>query len=787
MDSAKQGQRRRNPWYMLPAPGLHNPGRHVPRYQHHSSLQSWLTVGPSSSPSLAPALLAPASFATYRPRPCPKACGTFTLGWHSGLGPFIFLNACSEGIVVLIKKLGRLIQSPPPNSSLVKTPRRRLCDSLYFSLGLFGYQSHLVPKDKTLNLAIQSTSLWSQAQPSQGSPDSAATDSTGGTPNSPRTPLTPSWSSHQFSLQKPSITQGNKPPSLTEAGEGQCAGPRGQVCTGDLAPMSQTGPTSRHASRRSSRSPVGDDQVSPSSTRYGPLGNRDLPQDLTGVPYTNGDNRIQQVPARTIGVHTILNPLEPQLLGSGGGAVPFTARPSDPEMQASAPGSTPGSFPANRLFPAGQTASISLPGTPVGPMTPLGGTSSERNSPTMAFPFPAMHHPRRKPSLTQSPRAMSISQGQPVTREPPSLPSVSPAKRPYENESPEEVRSQFPGLHHLPGMPTGPPSAMSTPGRSLSQPAILSPGAQAPPNTLTPSNAPSRLQQHSMPPQTSYPPNVQPSRPFPTAGPPSDGSSPWSETIRRHGMGGPLFGVEGQQAFMTLPGSDTPIPVQVDYSQASKKADEKRQRNAVASTRHRRKKKIMQEENTKQLQELRDERRMMEIQIEEVKQQRDFYREDRNRLRDIVAQTPSISSLAVGPQSPTFQTSSSYADSSSLQGYGGDPSTGERPAQRRRTDDRPEFSIPSYGSPASVHPGASPGGLPPMQGPGYGAPSRPSSAASSTGGERLPPLRAMEGRPPPGPGQGQVQEQDLRTGQWVSAQPRMPETGWATRDTHRRL
>lgn len=58
-----------------------------------------------------------------------------------------------------------------------------------------------------------------------------------------------------------------------------------------------------------------------------------------------------------------------------------------------------------------------------------------------------------------------------------------------------------------------------------------------------------------------------------------------------------MAGAEGQQAFMALPGCDTPIPVQVDYSQASKKADEKRQRDAKASTRHRRKKKTMQEEN----------------------------------------------------------------------------------------------------------------------------------------------------------------------------------------------
>ncbi|KAF7536683.1 hypothetical protein G7Z17_g13009 [Cylindrodendrum hubeiense] len=291
--------------------------------------------------------------------------------------------------------------------------------------------------------------------------------------------------------------------------------------------------------------------------------------------------------------------------------------------------------------------------------------------------------------------------------------------------------------------------------------------------------------------QGQFPPGMPPGRSFSTAGPTNEGNPPWSEMIRRHGMGGAMVGAEGQQAFMTLPGSDTPIPVQVDYSQASKKADEKRQRNAVASTRHRRKKKIMQEENTKQLQELRDERRALEVKLEELIHQRDFYRDDRNRLRDIVSQTSGISHMAAGPSSPASARSSSYAERSPLmsashismqsQGYQGDPSSGERPTQRRRTDDRPEFSMPIYSTPGGVHPGASPGALPPMQAPSYGVPSRPTSAASSTGGERLPPLRSMEGPPPPTAGPTHVQEQDPRTGQWVSVQPRPQETGWATR------
>jgi hypothetical protein len=241
-------------------------------------------------------------------------------------------------------------------------------------------------------------------------------------------------------------------------------------------------------------------------------------------------------------------------------------------------------------------------------------------------------------------------------------------------------------------------------------------------------------------------------------------------------MGGSLFGVEGQQALLALPGSEAPIPVHVDFSQASKKADEKRQRNAVASTRHRRKKKIMQEENSKQLQELRDERRLMKIRIEELIQERDFYRKDRNRLQDIVAQTPSISGHAAGPPSPTISTSNSYAETGSLasgpsvsMGYGGDALSNERPAQRSRTDDHPEYSLPHTDIP-SVH-------SMPMQ--DYGA----LRGLFSESGERLPPLRAMEGRPPE-PG---VQEQDPRTGQWIPLQPRGPETGWGTMDTRRKL
>ncbi|KAF4496705.1 hypothetical protein FAGAP_7129 [Fusarium agapanthi] len=374
----------------------------------------------------------------------------------------------------------------------------------------------------------------------------------------------------------------------------------------------------------------------------------------------------EQVPQKPFGVHNILNPMEPRLLVSGGnGHFAPAARPSESVTPGQAIGSISGPCAGSRAFPPAQPVSISLPGMPLGPMTPIGGPSPGRNSPT-AFPFPAVNSATPRASPTQHPRAISVSHV--PSRESDgrqSLHGFSPAKRPLGDITPEDTRPQYPHLHPLTGAPTGPPSAMSDHGRLHSQP-LASPGTQAPLSTFTSSHASGRTQPPLVYSQTSYSPNMQAGQPFPSLGPPSESASPWSETLRGHWMGCSLFGVEGQQAMLALPGSEAPIPVNIDFSQASKKADDKRQRNAVASTRHRRKKKITQEENSKQLQELRDERRLMEIRIGELIQQRDFYREDRNRLRDIIAQTPSISGLAAGPPSPTIPISNSYAETGSL-------------------------------------------------------------------------------------------------------------------------
>lgn len=547
--------------------------------------------------------------------------------------------------------------------------------------------------------------------------------------------------------------------------------------------MSQSGSATIPQSRRRSKSPAGaNDQPSLSTALSAQAGGHDGRPGLAGLSHINGDRRFQQYPPRNLGVHNILNPSEPQHSGQEGSHAPSTARPHEPEL--TTPGSTPGSYPPSRPFFPGHNASASLPGTPIpgSMMTPMAGSASGRNSPTTGYPFPASANPRRILS-PRPPRATSMSHSGPLgsldTRQPPFAATASPIKRPLEMEGAEDRRPYIPGLHHHSGVapsPHGPPHQAPAPVRSLSQPIARSPG-------MSPNLPLSTTPIHPQPTQVPFQPEASPARSFSTTGSTSEGAAPWSEMIRRHGMGAALVGGDGQQAYMTLPGSDTPIPVQVDYSQASKKADEKRQRNAVASTRHRRKKKIMQEESAKQLQDLTDKQQEMAAQLDQMASALEFYRRDRNRLRDVVARNPSMSEHANCPPSPTYPIIRPLGDRSPShrnvhiatpsQGYASETSSVERPAQRRRTDERPEFSMPVYEPPSG---GPSTPTLPPMHGQVYGVPPRPLSAASSGAGDRLPPLRAMDGPPP----SGQPHEQDPRTGQWIPVQPRQHETGWAT-------
>ncbi|KAF9872658.1 hypothetical protein CkaCkLH20_09837 [Colletotrichum karsti] len=555
--------------------------------------------------------------------------------------------------------------------------------------------------------------------------------------------------------------------SSTDQG-GQCPGPQGQERVGDQVSMSQRGPapTSRPPSQSPPRAPF---------QQYPPPGR---PQDVAArEPY----------PPRSLGIRGLINPSEAQ--SEGRPSETPQPRPIDPQSspygmpprQYGTPGDRPFSFPG----PLG-----SQPVTPAGhpATTPLGLTPSE-SSPKGGFPFPAMSRQALSPRET---RAASVGQAAikgPESQQTPFLPPAAPrAKRPYQaDDAPHESVRPAPGLPFSGPPSLGPPSTMApmtTPPRAMSQPMIgqVPPPdrPQLPPMPRDPRAPEYQVQQGMVPPGPGYSQQVSP--PGPVWSAPGSGTALYqslrSESAKAVMEGGIMFRI----------GGDSGMVVPVDVHQASKQADEKRQRNAGASARFRQRKKERDQEQIASMQKLEQRNRELESRMRDLAQERDFYRDERNRLREVVLRTP-LSEMANGPPSPTSSRSGgSMAETSPMtqapilpphhqqQGYASSESSVERPTRRRRTDSAPtpEFSVPSYGTPVPQ-----PGNLPPMQAGAYGMMQRPPS--TTPGGERLPPLRAMEG-PFGGPGPDLGGMVTTPGGPMYPSYTRVPhETGFASR------
>lgn len=483
---------------------------------------------------------------------------------------------------------------------------------------------------------------------------------------------------------------------------------------------------------------------------------------------------------KPIGMYSILNPAAPRQMPSIDGRLsPTSRRPSGSD----ATGSMLGQSHINRSLAQIVHTSASLPGTPNAKIEAVHGKPpfSERNSPTTGYPFPKMDNPTR-PQSSQQLRPLSYQEK--TSRDfascgPPLQPPKTGSKRPHESsETGPDLRQYTTGEHHAHRIGTPPIQVLQSPEQQEGSSRV---GDEPGSRSGTRSGLEAYQQAVKVANQSGE-----------TSSPEKSHTKPWVDSTTQPSSG-TLFAREPHQAFIQLPGGAGPIPIQVDYSQASKKADEKRQRNAKASTRHRRKKKNMQEENVRQLQDLKDERQQMMYHIEELSRHCDFYKTERNRLRNIVTQTPGLSHHAAGPVSPRpLPNILSYIEDSPEimvghiqtppQGYASETPSLERPAQRRRTDGHAEYQQPQphMGGPAP---------LPPLQGP----PPRPHSAAPpvpgpgagpGSTGKLLPPLRAIDtSMPYGGPGMprpGGHHEQDPATGHWRPAQPRPYETGWAT-------
>ncbi|GKT47907.1 uncharacterized protein ColSpa_08088 [Colletotrichum spaethianum] len=524
--------------------------------------------------------------------------------------------------------------------------------------------------------------------------------------------------------------------------------------------MSQRGPAPHTTTQAPTQSPP----RAPFSSQRSPQA-RDSPGSQDAVTTPAASERHLYGP-RSLGIKGLIN--EAQSEGSAG----ESSQPRGSDAQTSPFGMPPRQYgtPGDRQYTYQSHGPLgSQPVTPAGhpATTPLGYTPSEHNSPKTGFPFPSMGAPRQILSPRET-RAASMSQASMRGHEPHQTHFMPPrAKRPYPgDDGPSEPLRTAAG-HPFSGPPAhGPPSAgmgpLTTPSRTMSQPMI---GHMPSGNPERPQLPPMARDPHGRGPEYPGQPMLPPGQGFPP--PQSPGVPVWSTpgagTSLYQSLRSDVTKAEGGMV-VRLPGEEGGILIPVDVHQASKQADEKRQRNAGASARFRQRKKERDQEQIANLQKLEQRSRDLEVRLRDMTQERDFYRDERNRLRDVVLRTP-LSDMANGPPSPTFSRSGgSMAETSPLtqapmlphqsqqHGYASsEASSVERPTRRRRTESAqtPEFSMPSYGTPVPQA-----GNLPPLQAPAYGMmQQRPPS--TTPGGERLPPLRVMEGSysgPDAGPG-----------------------------------
>ncbi|KAI0023275.1 hypothetical protein F4780DRAFT_777052 [Xylariomycetidae sp. FL0641] len=237
--------------------------------------------------------------------------------------------------------------------------------------------------------------------------------------------------------------------------------------------------------------------------------------------------------------------------------------------------------------------------------------------------------------------------------------------------------------------------------------------------------------------------------------------------------------------FRIQPFTGDELLVPVDFVHGSRQADEKRHRNAEASSRFRQRKKEKEAKQEDDLKWFKTENGQLQRRVLELEAERDRYRQDRDRLRSIVHQTPGISELAYqGPQSPPhpIRVTGAYPERSPLvsaplpsphmpRPYGAhEPDAGERAYKRRRTDSQLDYANAPPHAPAS--------GLLPTAPPSYTSYSQPATPSEAGRTSRLPPLR-LDQQPGTPPSSGPTVTTPLQG--HFSTQREPYESGWATR------
>jgi hypothetical protein len=569
-------------------------------------------------------------------------------------------------------------------------------------------------------------------------------------------------------------------------GEGirQCPGPADHPGLGDQDSMSQRPPASRPASRSPpdghniTLPPV---QLRDDAQQGGRQGDHQSAERLEGqralpasqlLPSPSQHERLlgpalsgedwRSGRSRDLGVHSMLNPTEPDDSSSSGRRV--SGGETDSPHSAVGPPSQFGASPstaAQHTFPGQQ---------------PAAGTPPTQSSYSAQFP-------RGRPILTpKSPRSFSLGRGRgQATIDAARSPFLPARARVYTAEAGQSASSDVPPIPTSPGQIQsqqqhyGFPPPASTPRRTsgtMHAPVRTPHSQSASPSISQSSQNPSSAQ--TSPASYLYkgapPPSTQgyfPGSTFAQAGgglqfgagpggqaglssttegpysvpPPTQPQAKPGSSSTVSGTPAPASALASRQTstsdpiqVLTITTSQGVYNVPVDVHQASRLADEKRARNAGASARFRQRRKEKEKEANNNIEKFQQQARELERKLREVEQERDFYRAERDRFRDIVFGTPETKHLAV--QAPP---SSRSMRTESFQGHMGGPSPiglqpqpqesgSERAPRRRRTDTRGGLIGLPYELPAAS-------ALPLVQPAGFTPPGRPQDLPN------LPPLR----------------------------------------------
>lgn len=582
-----------------------------------------------------------------------------------------------------------------------------------------------------------------------------------------------------------------KPPSFEEAEKRQCPGPREPLGLGDQDSMSQRPPASRPASRSPSNvqnialppvevrdetqqggQQVGGQQQEQQHEGRGHSHNFPSSHSARTQASTLGEDW-RSGPLRDLGVHSILNPTVSQGTPSSSRRVSIgnTESPLSVAGPASQLGTspiigTPLTFPSHEI----------LAGTPPTQEAPRATSPHGRGTPV----------PRR--ILTPRSLAARIGRGgqPPGTIDAQRSPFLPPQSRTYTAEPGSSAASE------VPPMPTsqersqpqyGFSGPVQTPDRrTISMPIMQAPG---PPQLSSQSASPivstSSANVHSS--QTSpgpfpfpgggpapgsstpyYPGSTFAPQPVNHGGgalqyqaPPSSTQGPYSRTpsVSAGSAVGSVGGARQASAsdpiqVLTINTSQGSYRVPVEVHQASRLADEKRARNAGASARFRQRRKEKEREASTTIEKMQHQTRDLERRIREVEQERDFYRNERDRIRDVLNRAPEMRNMAMqGPPSPQTLRTGSYREPHSLSHPPApsaptafpqqDTGLSERAPRRRRTGPSGEFTDVSYALPPSTRPPVQPGY--PGQGTMVLPPLRMEApATSSATGASMPPV-----------------------------------------------